>query len=143
MKLGRTFKARVTSGVKNPSQWLVEMMGGKPSKTGVNVTVESSLGLAPVIYSVNKISGHVAQLPVRIKKFDNKGGHEYVKNNVYRLLNKKPNDIMTAYQLKEIMMVHALMAGNGRAYIDRNSNGTPIGLIPIMPYNCQTMLVGG
>ena len=143
MKLGRTFKALVTSGVKNPSQWLVEMMGGKPSKTGVNVTVESSLGLAPVIYAVNKISGHVAQLPIQIKKYDNKGSHEYIRNNVYKLLNKKPNDIMTAYQLKEILMVHALMAGNGRAYIDRNSNGTPIGLIPIMPYNCQTMLVGG
>jgi len=143
MKLGRKFNALVTSGIKNPSQWLIEAFGGKPSKTGVSVTVESSLGLAPVIYAVNKISGHVAQLPIQIKKYDSEGGHEYVRNNIYRLLNKKPNDIMTAYQLKEILMVHALMAGNGRAYIDRNSNGTPVGLIPIMPYNCQTMLVGG
>lgn len=141
MRLGRTFKALSTA--KNPSQWLVEAFGGKPSKTGVNVTIESSLGLAPVVYAVNKISGHVAQLPVNVRKMLADGGYENQYNNIYRLLNKKPNDIMTAYQMKEIMMVHALMAGNGRAYIERNSNGTPVGLIPIMPYNCQTMLVDG
>ncbi len=141
MKLGRTFKA--LSSAKNPAQWLVEAFGGKPSKTGVNVTIESSLGLAPVTYAVNKISGHVAQLPIQIRKMEKDGGYEMQYNNIYRLLNKRPNDVMTAYQMKEIMMVHALMAGNGRAYIERNSNGTPISLIPIMPYNCQTMLVDG
>ncbi len=141
MKLGRKFKAFATA--KNPSEWLIEAFGGKKSKTGINVTVESSLGLAPVIYAVNKISGHVAQMPIEVKQYNKNGTSERLYNNTYRLLNKSPNPIMTSYQFKEIMMVHCLMAGNGRAYIERNSNGTPIGLIPILPYNCQTMLVDG
>ena len=141
MKLGKTFRA--FSNQRNPSQWLIEAFGGKPSKTGVKVTVETSLGLAPVMYAVNKISGHIAQMPIDICKFNEDGTKPRVRNNTYKLLNKNPNDIMTAFQLKEMMQVHALIAGNGRAYIERNSNGTPTGLIPILPYNCQTMLVDG
>lgn len=142
-KIGRKFKAFATSGVKNPSQWLIEAFGGKPSKTGINVTIESSLGLAPVMYAVNKISGHIAQMPIDIYKTNQDGSREAVKNNTYKLINKSPNGIMTPFQFRELMMVHCLMAGNGRAYIERNSNGTPTALIPILPYNCQTMLIDG
>ena len=141
MRIGKTFKA--FSNTRNPASWLIEAFGGTKSKTGVNVTVESSLGLAPVTYAVNKISGHMAQLPIDICKYNDDGTRPRVRNNVYRLLNKKPNEMMTAYQFRELMMVHALITGNGRAYIERNSNGTPVGLIPILPANCQTMLVEG
>ena len=141
MKLGKTFRA--FSNQRNPSQWLIEAFGGKPSKTGVKVTVGSSLGLAPVMYAVNKISGHIAQMPIDICQYNADGTKPRIRNNTYKLLNKKPNDIMSAFQLKEMMQVHALIAGNGRAFIERNSNGTPIRLIPILPYNCQTMLVDG
>jgi len=140
-KMKQVFRA--FSNIKNPTQWLVEAFGGKPSKTGIKVTTESALGLAPVMYAVNKISGHIGQMPINVVSYDKSGKKEYMRNNVYRLLNKNPNEMMTAYQLREIMMVHSLIAGNGRAYIERNANGTPIGLIPVLPYNCQTMLVDG
>jgi len=141
MRLGKAFKA--FSNTRNPSEWLMEAFGIRKSKTGVSVTVQSALGLAPVTYAVNKISGHIAQMPIDICQYNADGTRPKLYNNTFRLLNKKPNEMMTAYQFKEIMMVHALIAGNGRAYIQRNSNGTPVGLIPIMPQNCQTMLVEG
>ena len=141
MRLGKAFKA--FSNTRNPSEWLMEAFGIRKSKTGVSVTVQSALGLAPVTYAVNKISGHIAQMPIDICQYNADGTRPKLYNNTFRLLNKKPNDMMTAYQFKEILMVHALIAGNGRAYIQRNSNGTPVGLIPIMPQNCQTMLVEG
>ena len=124
MKIGKKFRAFATAS--NPTEWLIEAFGGKKSKTGINVTVESSLGLAPVIYAVNKISGHIAQMPIEVKQYNKGGTSEKLYNNTFRLLNKSPNSIMTAYQFKEIMMVHCLMSGNGRAYIERNSNGTPL-----------------
>lgn len=141
MKIGKTFRALTTA--TNPANWLVEAFGGKKSKTGINVSVDSALGLAPVTYAVNRISGHIAQMTLEIYKEDEDGSNPRVKNNIYRLLNKKCNEIMTPYQLKEVMMVHALISGNGRAYIERNSLGTPIGLIPVLPANCQTLLVEG
>ena len=113
MRIGKTFKA--FSNTRNPASWLIEAFGGKKSKTGVNVTVETTLGLAPVIYAVNKISGHMAQLPIDICKYNEDGTRPRINNNVYRLLNKKPNEMMTAYQFRELMMVHALITGNGRA----------------------------
>jgi HK97 family phage portal protein len=131
------------SNQRNPTSWLMEAFGGRPSRTGIKVTTESSLGLAPVMYAVNKISGHIAQLPLDVCQYEKDGSKTPVRNNVFRLLNKSPNQIMSPYQLKEIMMVHALITGNGRAYIERNTNGTPTALIPILPHNCQTMLVDG
>ena len=134
---------RALTSVSNPANWLIEALGGKPSKTGVKVSIDTSIGLAPVYYAINKISGHMAQMPVNVERISKSGSREYLRNNTYRLLNKSPNDIMTPFTLREIMMVHALIAGNGRAYIERNSNGTPIGLIPVMPQSCQTALVDG
>ena len=64
MRLGKAFKA--FSNVRNPSEWLMEAFGVKKSKTGVSVTVNSALGLAPVTYAVNKIRGHMAQLTIDI-----------------------------------------------------------------------------
>ena len=143
MRIGKKFRAFASSTASNPSQWLIEAFGGSKSKAGIAVTVDSALGLAPVMYAVNKISGHVSQMPINVCEYKADGTKPKVYNNTYRLLNKKPNDVMTAFQFKEAMMMHALLAGNGRAYIDRNSNGTPIGLIPVLPENCQTMLVDG
>ena len=144
-KLGKTFRAfaQKTSGVSNPATWLMETLGGTKSKTGLNVTVESSIGLAPVMYAINKISGHVAQLPVYVEREARDGSRERIQNNTYRLLNERPSDVMTPFTFREVMMVHALLCGNGRAYIERNSNGTPVNLIPLMPYNCQTIMVDG
>lgn len=141
MKLGKTFRAFANQ--RNPTQWLMESFGFKPSKTGVRVTAETAIGLAPVMYAVNKISGHIAQMPIDIQKWNEDGTRPYIRNNTYKLINKNPNGFMTAFQLKEMMQIHCLIAGNGRAYIERNSNGTPTALIPVLPYNCQTMLIDG
>lgn len=142
LRIGKVFNA-LTSGLASPSEWLIEQLGGKASKTGIKVTMESSLGLAPVTYAINRISGHVSQMPVDICEEQPDGSEVKLRNNTWRLLNEAPNSIMTAFQFREVMMVHALMAGNARAYIQRNQNGTPVQLIPVMPYNCQTILVDG
>ena len=139
---GKSFRA-LTSGIKNPSSWLAEYFGGQKSKTGVRVGADTVLGLASVIYAVNKISGHVAQLPIKVYDENSKEKADAKKSPAWRLLNLVPNEIMTAYTFKEVMQAHALVQGNGRAYIRRNSIGTPIELIPLAPASCQTILVDG
>jgi len=142
MKLSKNFKALTTAA--NPAQWLIDAFnGGSKSKAGVNVNTGSVLGLSPVMYAVNKIGGHIAGMKINIKRSNKDGSVEIVDNNVSRLLNTSPNSVMTAYTLRECMMTHMLLAGNGRAYINRNSNGTPVELIPIQPQNCQTAYING
>ncbi len=139
---GRSVRA-LTSSVRNPASWLTEYFAGKPSKTGVRVGADTVLGLASVIYSVNKISGHLAQLPIKVYDDKTDEKEDLTKSPAYRLLNISPNSIMTPYTFKEVIQSHALVQGNGRAYIDRNSIGTPVALIPLAPDSCQTILVDG
>ena len=61
MKNGKSFWAFANQ--KNPASWLVEFFNGEKSKTGIRVNTKTALGLAAVIYAVNKISGHLSQLP--------------------------------------------------------------------------------
>ena len=137
--IGRAYRA--FSNLKNPSAWLTEFFGGTQSKTGIKVTTDSALGLAPVIYAANKISGHIAQLPVRVYDELSLEKEDRRQSPAWKLMNKRPNQFMTSFTMKEIMMVHALINGNGRAYIVRNSIGTPTDLLPIDPAHCQTILV--
>lgn len=142
MKQSKSFWAFTNQ--KNPASWLVEFFNGEKSRTGIKVNTKTALGLAAVIYAVNKISGHVSQLPFNVFELMPDGNRELKNQNpAYRLLNVSPNQAMTAFTLREIMMVHALISGNGRCYIARNNLGTPVELIPILPENCQTMLVDG
>lgn len=141
MSFGRAYRAFST--LKNPAAWLTEYFGGTTSKAGIKVTTSSALGLAPVIYATNKISGHIAQLPIRVYDDNSEDKQDKRQSPAWRLLNKRPNKYMTSYTLKEVMMVHALVNGNGRAYIVRNQIGTATELIPIEPSECQTILVDG
>lgn len=140
-RLGKTFNA-LSSGIKDPAAWLIEAFGGGKSKSGVKVSVNSVLGLPTVWFAVQKISGHLAGLPINAKRNLGDGGSEIVRTSPgHKLLNVSPNHLMTPFQLRELMMIHALLLGNGRAYIERNSLGQPTSLIPVLPENCQTILV--
>lgn len=140
-RLGKKFKA-LQSRISDPAAWLIEAFGGGKAKSGVNVTTNSVLGLPPVWFAAQKISGHLAGLPINARKSRPDGGSEVSRTSPgHKLLNVSPNHLMTPFQLKELMMIHALILGNGRAFIDRNSLGQPTALIPVLPENCQTILV--
>lgn len=140
-RLGKTFRA-LTSGITDPASWLIEAFGGGKAKSGVKVSTNTVLGLPAVWFAAQKISGHLAGLPLNARKQLPEGGTEVQRTSPgHKLLNVSPNNLMTPFQLRELMMIHALLLGNGRAYIERNGFGQPIGLIPVLPENCQTMLV--
>lgn len=140
-RLGKTFRA-LTSGITDPASWLIEAFGGGKAKSGVKVSTNTVLGLPAVWFAAQKISGHLAGLPLNARKQLPEGGTEVQRTSPgHKLLNVSPNNLMTPFQLRELMMIHALLLGNGRAYIERNGFGQPVGLIPVLPENCQTMLV--
>jgi len=139
---GKSIRA-LTSSVSNPASWLAEYFNGRPSKTGVRVGADTVLGLAAVIYAVNKISGHIAQLPIKVYDENSKDKEDATRSPAWRLMNVAPNDIMTPFTFREVVQAHALVQGNGRAYITRNSVGAPTSLIPLNPSSCQTILVDG
>lgn len=105
---------------------------------GVRVTNDSSLGYAAVWASVRIISETIAGLPWHVMERRPNGNREPVENStVERLLNRRPNTEMSAFQFRETLMAWALLWGNGYAEIERDAKGHPIALWPLSPDNMR------
>ncbi len=131
-----------TSGISNPEQWLIEALTGSRNENQIPVTEYSALGWPPLWATVSRISGHVATMPLEIKRETEDGGFTKVKDPRNQLW-ESPNNWQTGSTLKELMQMNALLHGNGRALIVRDSTGMPIELVPLLAFNTRTVLVEG
>jgi HK97 family phage portal protein len=106
------------------------------------VTYSQAIGLPPVWYAVNKISGDIGQLPIDVKKVVGDGAENDLLHDGYRLLREQPNKLQSPSVFKEQITGHALIYGNGRAAIIRNGDGIEE-LIPMLPDRTWTVLYKG
>lgn len=127
------YEQRTTAA--NPSQWLVDWIrGGPDTDAGVQVSYETSLTYHAVYRAVNLISRDVAKIPLFVYKNLSEGGKEREKKHpAYTLLRRRANSEMLAFGFKQTMMAHALLRGNGYAYIWRRGDGAPYELTPLVP----------
>ena len=73
------------------------------------------------------ISSGVGQMPINIEG-EEEGG------KLYTLLNDRPNELMTGVELREMITLHAVFTGTGRAFIRRRaSTGQAIEIWPLHP----------
>lgn len=132
------------STLSNPDSWLVRWLRGDDgdgSDSGVTVNAKTVLTYAPVWMGVNKIVGLVGQLPLcayertderhNVKRPDHAGSY----------VLDYPNDLMDASVFRETITAHAILQGNGRAYIERDGRNNPLELIPLLPDRTKTILV--
>lgn len=141
----RILGAEATSGHRNPARWLVDWIhGGNETDSGITINAQKVLHYAPVWYGVNKIAGHIGQMPLVLhEQTDERRRRRAVEHPSYRLLKKRPNRHMGAAVFKETLQAHALIEGNGRAAIDRNLRGDAVELIPLLPDRTKTIVVNG
>ena len=122
------------TSARNPADWLVKLVGGKETASGVTINAQTSLTISTVWQAVNVIAGDVAQLPLETYKREEDGNRERDTDHAaYPILKRRPNRYMTALQFKQTIQSHALLWGNGYAQIQRNSMGEPIALWPLLP----------
>ena len=131
-----------TTTLSTAAQWLVDWVRGPVSDAGVAVSMDTALGYPPVLYAVRKISGHIGQLPLVLYREIDDGREKAESHPVSHLVKTRPNRYQTAVVFREQMMVHALLAGNGRAAIIR-SQGMPTELIPLTPNTTFTCMIEG
>lgn len=130
------------STTSNPASWFVEWIRGTGSDSGVQVNGTSALTWAPLWYGINKIAGHVAQLPCELREKTGEGVSRLVDSHAsHWLLNYQPNEMMTPSVFRETLMHHAILWGNGRAAIYRNDRREPNELIPLLPDRTWTIRV--
>jgi HK97 family phage portal protein len=106
------------------------------------VTYSQAIGLPPVWYAVNKISGDIGQLPIDVKKVVGDGAENDLLHDGYRLLREQPNKLQSPSVFKEQVTGHALIWGNGRAAIIRDKNSISE-LIPMLPDRTWTVIYEG
>ena len=134
-----------TTSLSNPAAWLYTAFGGGTSVTGAVVSAKTALTLDTVWRAVNLISTDVGKLPIHIyeRLADDKGKQKARRHIAYNLLRYKPNKEMTAKRFRQTLQQHALLHGNGYAYIFRDSRGRPTELIPLNPTATTPVRVNG
>ena len=109
------------------------MFGQQNSRAGVSVNVDSALKVSTVFACLRVLADGIAQVPLKVYREKADGSKELAKDHpAYRLLSRRPNDWMTSFEFRQVMMFHAVLLGNGCAYIGR-IRGVPRELIPLVP----------
>jgi HK97 family phage portal protein len=135
----------VQASLSSVPAWVESALTTGLATSGTSVSTVSALALPGVWSPVQRISGHMGLLPIEIRR--RRPGQEDAsdldrKHRAFRLLNRKCNDIQNPMALRETLQIHALINGNGRAWIERDQIGRPIGLL-LLPSSAQTVMVYG
>lgn len=98
----------------------------------VNITEHTGLAVAAVYACVYKIATTIASL--RLQVIQTSGRNRTVLHNpLHALISREPNPDCHAFEFWEGITAHAVMYGNGFAYIQRDERGAPISLRPLTP----------
>ena len=109
------------------------LFGQQNSRAGVSVNVDSALKVSTVFACLRVLADGIAQVPLKVYREKADGSKELAKDHpAYRLLSRRPNEWMTSFEFRQVMMFHAVLLGNGCAYIGR-IRGVPKELIPLVP----------
>ena len=107
---------------------------GRQSSAGVSVSREKILGYPAVWRGVNLLSRDVAKLPLFVYQRLEDGGKQRDRMHpAHRLLHQKSSPHMTAFTFRQTLQSHALIHGNGYAYIFRDANAGPTDMLVLDP----------
>ncbi len=124
---------------KRSNNFLRSALGGG-TNTGVTVSEDSSLTYSTVYACVRVLSESVASLPINVLKKESDGDRTNdTTHPVYKLLAKRPNNYMTSYTWRQILMTNLVLNGNSYFKIERDASARPIALhyIPSDIVSCK------
>jgi HK97 family phage portal protein len=122
------------SSIADGSDIYDALTGGEKSQTGVKVTALKALGLSAVWRGVNLIAGDIGRHAFGVYRYTS--GEAKVPDRLHPAARvmRKPNDYMTPFTFRQTLQAHALLHGNGFAYILRSEDdGAPLQLLPLDP----------
>lgn len=124
----------------SPDMWAAINGGwGLPTKSGAQVSVNTSLQVTAYYRAVLAIAEGIAQLPVTLMKRGERGSEPAKDHPLYDVLLHQSNNLQDSFQFFRTMLMHAAGAGNGVAY-KVMVNGQVRELIPIRPETVQINL---
>ncbi len=111
------------------------------AESQVAVTEDAVMGEATAMACATLNARSMAMLPAHVTAplgADAADGNQRLTgHSVEALLSSSPNPEMTAFQLKEALMLAAQFHGAGYAEIERDGSGRPVALWPVHPYRVE------
>lgn len=116
------------------AEWVERLTGGGPSAAGPVVTGDSALHNPTVLICLRVLAESVAQLPLVLYRQRRDGGWDRATDHpLYEVLHDQANGWLTSFEYREGTMVNLATRGDGLSYVDRDSRGRVIGLVPLNP----------
>src|SRR5690625_1373647 len=109
--------------------------------SGVTVSEEGAMALSSVYSCVRLLAESVASLPLKLYRQSGDKRALARDHALYTVLHDQGNDIMTAMQLREVMMVYLCLWGNAYCEIERDRGGRIVALWPIHPSRVTVRVV--
>lgn len=104
------------------------------STAGINVNAETAVRFTTVLICLRVLAESVASLPCILYKRNKNGGRDRATDHpLYRVLHDQTNSWNTPFEYLEGTMTNLATNGNGYSFVDRNSKGQTVGLIPLNP----------
>ena len=107
------------------------------SEAGVNVTIDSALGVPAVWSAVNFISGTLAGLPLHVYRKTPQGRRRVETGRLPGILHDVANDEMSSFEWRKYLFDQVLTGGRCVSYIERNANGEVINIWPLDPHHTR------
>jgi HK97 family phage portal protein len=139
----KNFFRKGTSGFQNPQPWLKDVLGIRDTYAGVEVTPEGALAVSAVCACMRLLSESVASLPLFTFRHTENGKLKAPEHPVYGILHDQPNDYQTSYTWRAQSMLHVLGWGNAYSVIERDADGAPRKLWPLLPESVAVKTDGG
>ena len=112
-------------------------LGLGSSRAGKKVDRGTALQTSAILCGARVISQGLAQVPLKVFR-ETDGTSRKTREpardaSIYRLLAEQPNDFQTSFSFRETLILHAVIGGDGYAFINRRRDGSVRELLPIAP----------
>lgn len=138
--LARFFSSVINATLENPALSLTDprswadTFSSTKSKSGIAVDELNALEIPAVWQAVSLISGDVASLQLNVYRRLPEDDREVADYHAAQtIVSTEANEDTSAFEFWRRLMVHALLWGNGYAWINRDEYGEPIELINLLP----------
>jgi len=142
--LSGTYEQPQQANLAHPEKWLVDALCyERDADSGVSVNWKSTLGLSTAWYCINLISDAIAQTPMPLYMNDQRrpGVVDEDKTHPAGKSLRNPRGPVNAFHLKKTLTIHALLHGNGRAFIQFNGREEPQSYVILDPLITKTVTI--
>jgi HK97 family phage portal protein len=111
--------------------------------SGVSMNERRALSIPAYYQGIRLYANVIASLNFNVYQLLERGRQCATAHPLWRLLHDEPNEFQTAFTFRQTMTAHMIGWGNAFAYIERDDNFRPIGLLPLLPDRTYAQRING